>query len=106
LLGFPDRETRLDLFEDFFIGLAEIGGLGRRRLGLTFDVPHDVEKDLDRARKSAVAERLTSWVMIAWRLLTLRRPPFSVTITGSFSASLSSVAKFLAPDGRPRGLPD
>src|SRR5207237_2892597 len=48
-LGFPNRETRLDLFEDFFVRLAEIGGLGRRRFGLTFDVPHDVEKDLDRA---------------------------------------------------------
>jgi hypothetical protein len=58
------------------------------------------------ARKSAVAERFTSWVMIAWRLVTLRRPPFSVTITVSFSASLSSVLRFLAPGGRPRGLPD
>jgi hypothetical protein len=105
LLGFPDRETRLDLFEDFFIGLAEIGGLGRRRLGLTFDVPHDVEKDLDRAKVGG-GRAVDGWVMIAWRLLTLRRPPFSVTITGSFSACLSSVAKFLAPDGRPRGLPD
>src|SRR5437588_5153341 len=43
---------------------------------------------------------------MAWRLLTLRRPPCSVTMTGSFSASLSSVVKFLAPEGRPRGLPD
>src|SRR5207237_4577710 len=58
------------------------------------------------ARKSAVADRLTSWVMMAWRLLTLRRPPLSVTTTGSFSASLSSVRRFLAPAGRPRGLPD
>src|SRR5439155_26456671 len=49
LLEFPDREARLDLFEDLFIRLAEIGGLGRSRLGLTFDVPHDVEQDLDRA---------------------------------------------------------
>src|SRR5438105_15746858 len=58
------------------------------------------------ARKSAVAERLTRWVTMAWRLLTLRCPPFSVTMTGSFSASLSSVVTFLPPDGRPRGLPD
>src|SRR4029077_16892238 len=58
------------------------------------------------ARKSAVAERLTSWVMIAWRLVTLRRPPFSVAITVSFSASGGRVLRFLAPVVRPRGLPD
>jgi hypothetical protein len=57
---------------------------------VTLDVAHDVEEELDRP-KSAVAERLTSCVMIAWRLLTLRRPPFSVTVTGSLSASSSSV---------------
>src|SRR5438477_988200 len=58
------------------------------------------------ARKSAEAERLTSWVTIASRLVILRRPPFSLTMTNSLSASLSSVFRFLAPGGRPRGLPD
>src|SRR5438874_1257342 len=58
------------------------------------------------ARKSAEAERLTSWVTIALRLVILRRSPFSVTMTNSFSASLSSVFRFLAPGDRPRGLPD
>jgi hypothetical protein len=51
LLGFPDRETRLDLFEDFFIRLAEIGGLGRRRLGLT--VLREVERQLGLADRLA-----------------------------------------------------
>jgi hypothetical protein len=32
-------------------------------------------------------------VTIAWRLLTLRRPPFSVAVTCSFSASPSSEAR-------------
>src|SRR5271156_2088746 len=36
-------------------------------------------------------ERLTSWVMIASRLVILRCPPFSVTMTNSFNALLSSV---------------
>ena len=58
------------------------------------------------ARKSAVAERLTSWVRIASRLVSLRRPPFSVTLMVSFSASFKSVFRFFAPHGRPRGLPD
>src|SRR3984893_7624573 len=58
------------------------------------------------ARQSAVAERLTSWVMIASRLVILRLPPLSLTITQTFSASLSSVFRFLAPGDRPRGLPD
>jgi len=58
------------------------------------------------ARQSAVAERLTSWVMIASRLVILRRPPLSLTITHAFSASLSSVFRFLAPGDRPRGLLD
>ena len=43
---------------------------------------------------------------IASRLLILRRPPFSATVTGSFSLSLSSAVKLFAPAGRPRGLPD
>jgi hypothetical protein len=58
------------------------------------------------AFRSAEADLLTSWVTIASRLVILRRPPFSVTITRSFSASLSSVFRFLAPGDRPRGLPD
>src|SRR5215831_11299726 len=58
------------------------------------------------ALKSALAERLTSWVMIASRLLTLRRPPWSVTTTSSLSALMSRVFIFLTPGGRPRGLPD
>jgi hypothetical protein len=33
-------------------------------------------------------------------------PPFSVTTTGWFSASFSTLEKFFAPRGRPRGLPD
>ena len=43
------------------------------------------------ARQSAVAERLTSCLMIAWRIVIFRRPPFSATMTGSFSASVSKV---------------
>src|SRR6516164_1106669 len=39
----------------------------------------------------------------ASRLLTFRRRPFSVTMTGSFSASLSRVDKFFDPLRRPRG---
>jgi hypothetical protein len=58
------------------------------------------------ARKSAEAERLTSWVTIASRLVILGRPPFSLTVTNSLSASLSSVFRFFAPGDRPRGLPD
>src|SRR5260370_16074672 len=48
LLGFPDREARLDLFDDLFVGLAEperremAGRSGPR-------CPARVEKDLDRA---------------------------------------------------------
>src|ERR1700737_1626067 len=44
--------------------------------------------------------------MIASRLVTLRRPPFAATMTSSFSASLSSVFRFLGPGDRPRGWPD
>src|SRR6516162_2712451 len=56
------------------------------------------------ALKSALAERLTSWVMIASRLLTFRRPPpFSVTTTSSFSALVTRVFIFLAPGGRDQG---
>jgi hypothetical protein len=40
------------------------------------------------------------------RFEILRRRPFSVTKTGWFSASFSTLEKFLAPRGRPRGLPD
>src|SRR6516164_2981583 len=58
------------------------------------------------ALKSALAERLTSWVTMASRLVTTRRPPLSVTTTSSLSALVSSVFIFLAPGGRPRGLPD
>src|SRR6516165_874272 len=58
------------------------------------------------ALKSALAERLTSCVTIASRLLSLRRPPWSVTTTSSLSALVSRVFIFLAPGGRPRGLPD
>src|SRR5436190_11076391 len=57
------------------------------------------------ARRSALAERLTSCLMMAWRLVIFRRRPFSATMTGSFSASLSTVARFFDPLGRPRRLP-
>src|SRR5689334_8563307 len=58
------------------------------------------------ARQSALAARLTSWVMIASRLVILRRPPFSATSTRSLSASPSRVERFFDPLDRPRGLPD
>jgi hypothetical protein len=44
--------------------------------------------------------------MIAWRIVIFRRPPFSATMTGSFSASVSKVVRFFDPFGRPRGFPD
>src|ERR1700680_140216 len=58
------------------------------------------------ARRSALAERLTSCVMIASRLVTLRRPSFSATITRLLSASVSRAGRFFDSRGRPRGLPD
>jgi adenylate cyclase len=58
------------------------------------------------ARGSALADRLTSCLMIARSLLIFRRPPFSATTTGSFSSSLSRVERFFDPLGRPHGLPD
>src|SRR5215471_14061999 len=69
-------------------------------------VSHAKSSSIFIARKSAVAARLTSWVTMAWRLLTLRRPPFSATRTRLLSASSSSVVKLFAPGGRPPGLPD
>jgi hypothetical protein len=45
---------------------------------------------------------LTSCLITASRLVILRRRPFSVIVTVSFS----SVVRFLEPGGRPRGLPD
>src|SRR6516162_1852410 len=57
-------------------------------------------------RQSPLAARLTSCVMIALRLVILRRRPFWTTMTRWFSSSRSIVDKHLAPLGRPRGLPD
>jgi hypothetical protein len=56
--------------------------------------------------RSALAERFTSCVTIALHLVILRRLPFWVTTTRSFSASLSKVERFLSPAVRPFGLPE
>jgi hypothetical protein len=45
-------------------------------------------------------------LITASRLVILRRRPFSVIVTVSFSASFSRVVRFFEPGGRPRGLPD
>ena len=56
------------------------------------------------ARKSALADLSTIWVMIASRLVILRRRPLVVTWTVSSSAAASSAGRVLAL--RPPGLPD
>jgi hypothetical protein len=38
--------------------------------------------------------------------LVILRRPFSLIVTGSFSASFSKVVRFFERDGRPRGLRD
>jgi hypothetical protein len=38
--------------------------------------------------------------------LVILRRPFSVIVTGSFSAPFSKVVRFFEPGGRPRGLRD
>src|SRR5205814_5638900 len=43
-------EPRPDLLEHLLIRLAELGSLGRCRLGFTFYVPELVEEDLDRTK--------------------------------------------------------
>src|SRR6516164_159828 len=81
------------------VGSAEWGSLSP-------SMSRSIANRIWMALKSALAERLTSWVTIASRLVTTRRPPLSVTTTSSLSALVSSVFIFLAPGGRPRGLPD
>ena len=69
---------------------------------MTFDLSQHVEENFDGTKicgGGAVDE-------LGDDRLTLGDLPFSVTITVSFSASLSSVFRFLAPGDRPRGLPD
>src|SRR5271166_2756987 len=52
-------------------------------------------------RASAEADLLTSCLITASRLVILRRRPFSVIVTDSFSASFSRVVRFFEPGGRP-----
>jgi hypothetical protein len=59
-----------------------------------------VEQQFDGA-PLALADWLTSCLMMAWRLLIVRRPPFSVTTTGSLSVSISSVFSPLRTDSLP-----
>src|SRR5208282_4433460 len=50
-------------------------------------------------RASAEADLLTSCLITASRLVILRRRPFSVIVTVSFSASFSRVVRFFEPGG-------
>src|SRR5215470_8890795 len=57
-------------------------------------------------RQSPLAALLTICLTMAWRLLIFLRPPFSAIMTVSLSASVNRLDRFLAPLGRPFGLPD
>src|SRR5271169_4711092 len=69
-----------------------------------FSAPFTASSSILVARQSAPADLLISWAAMASRLVIVRRRPFSVTTTGSFSPRISNAARFFA--GRPRGLAD
>src|SRR5208282_5744103 len=68
-----------------------------------FSAPFTASRSILVARQSA-PDLLISWEAMASRLVIVRRRPFSVTTTGSFSPRSSNAARFFA--GRPRGLAD
>src|SRR5690349_1541295 len=45
--GFPFRQARHELLDDLLVGRAERTGLGRCDLRPVFNVPNDVEEDLE-----------------------------------------------------------
>src|SRR5690348_10340850 len=102
--SFLALQPRLPLRDNLFVREAE-----RALLGLRFGPPLDVLQNVDQELEGspvALGGFVDELLEGGLSLLIRFNPLFSVTTTGSLSASFSKVERFFPSRERPRGLPD